>query len=83
MSLFTTDDTDGWIFVRNFLDRKKMDIEAWNNLGPTIFIVLTGKSEFVGVSKRFVFNGRYKWINRLNKISLHKLNLLYNIYKLD
>ena len=59
MNDFTIDEEEGWIFVRHFMDRRKMDIEAWNVMGPTVFIVLTGKSEFVGVSKKNVYNGKY------------------------
>jgi DNA cross-link repair 1B protein len=58
LNYFTTDEEEGWIFVRHFMDRRKMDIEACNFMGPTIFIVLTGKSEFVG-SKKNIFNSRY------------------------
>ena len=51
MSWFTTNRNNGWIFVKSTTDRKKMNIEEMNKICPTIFIVLTGKSEFVGDNK--------------------------------
>ncbi|CAI2367484.1 unnamed protein product [Moneuplotes crassus] len=56
---FTTDETEGWIFVRHFIQRRKMDIEEYSIMGPTIFIVLTGKAEFVGATKKYIYNGKY------------------------
>ena len=65
MELFTTKHRNGWIFVRNFNDRKKMNIEEMNNYHPTIFIILTGKSEFVWENKTNIFNARYNSLRNL------------------
>ena len=57
--LYTTDPEEGWIHVKTKEDRKKMDIEAYNEECPTIFISMSGRNSGDSSSKRYIYQSYY------------------------
>lgn len=57
--LYTTDPEEGWIYVKTKEERKRMDIEKYNEELPTIFITMSGRSNEDSTSKRNIYKSYY------------------------
>lgn len=57
--LYTTDPEEGFIIVKTKEERKEMDIDIFNEIEPTIFISLSGRSLEDNSSKRNIYSSYY------------------------
>ena len=57
--LYTTDEEEGWIHVKTKEERKRMDIEKFNEECPTIFISMSGRGTDDTCSKRYIYKSHY------------------------
>lgn len=57
--LYTTDPSEGWIYIKTKEERKGMDIEKYNEECPTIFISMSGRSNENSSSKRYIHKSYY------------------------
>ena len=66
--LYTTDLEEGWIYLKTKEDKKYMDIELLNQIEPTIFISLSGRSSEDQVLKRNVYSSYYSSHSNVNEL---------------
>lgn len=57
--LYTTDPEEGFIYVKTKEERKRMDIDKYNEEWPTIFISMSGRGTDDTSSKRFLYKSYY------------------------
>jgi hypothetical protein len=82
--LFTTDQNEGWIHVKNIKDLRSLDIEDCNKEEPTIFIILTGWNDKYNRNLPFYFkvpyssHSNYREIEKFVRACTPK-NLVFNV----
>ena len=82
--LFTTDQSEGWIHVKNIKDLRNLDIEDCNKEEPTIFIILTGWNDKYNRNLPFYFkvpyssHSNYREIEKFVRACTPK-NLVFNV----